>query len=250
MAISAATTIHTLRGPYTAKALSLLPQAVHCFTWDGQKITVGQVQVLPHPTPLPAQRVGLDDETVLYLQDDQQVIDRQTGLPVPITPGLSVMPLYLSRTSGNYPTFKQIGEPSPTAAPTDRRRTRLVSRMVYEWKSGTQLEPGQIVRFIDGNRSNCEPSNLRVETHKGMATRPVRKSRGHSGLRLLCGKLHALDAGDFGTPAKATGIPGFNHKILAHEPWEETLLYQVVGSNYAAAGIFVISDPAPAPEAR
>jgi hypothetical protein len=171
MGVTGTALIYTLQGQKPAALLASSDAAIYCFTWAGDRISVGRVWVWPEPKRVRVLRALLDDQSVLYISEDQEVVYRD-GTVGPITIGEwpnywnrpALMPLYTGKTTHGYPTYRQIGDRYQRAkAACDRRRTRLVARMVYEWKTGTPIEAGLIVRHNDNDRTNCNPDNLRLE---------------------------------------------------------------------------------------
>lgn len=58
-------------------------------------------------------------------------------------------------------------------------RWELTARLVAAKKLGRELQPGERVRFIDGNRSNLAPENIRVTSQKPKSTEAQRAALEH-----------------------------------------------------------------------
>lgn len=235
MSIGGSVLLPTLSGPLLASTIAGRGDAtVYGFTWAEGQITVGHATLVPARTK-PLMRVVLDNGQSLLLSKDQLVVHRDTFEHVSFNQeGLSVMPLYLGRTTLGYPTYQQQGALWREApAPSDRRRNRLVARMVYEWKSKLPIETGLIVRFVDGNRTNCLPSNLRIEG-KPKKGRVRGSLKGHIKAHKQIQKL-------------VKG--GRNHKIVGWEPWpDEEESFDLVSeqcSNLAVGEVFVAVNDVP-----
>lgn len=226
MAIAADTIIHTLSGAERASTLAASHQEFYCFTWDGLRITVGRTKLVPEPRRAPTVRLALDDNTVLRVTADQLAVLRDGGEASPFSSGLSLMPLYLGRTTAGYPTYKQTGELYKKAiAPCDRRRVRLVARMVYEWVAKTPIEAGRIVRYKNSDKTDCTPENLRIEGKP----HPKRKPK-HRLMKLA-------RVAQMKTPN--------NHKVVGFEPFEEEDVFDFLDTGcgtIAAGGIFLVTN--------
>lgn len=244
MSLAASTIVHTLQGAFTIATLAMRAEPIYGFTWDGTRITVGRVRV-EAAGQKSTHRLVLDNGTSVYVSTDQQVISRETLLPVnPTTAGLSVLPLYLGKTTIGYPTYKQQDDLWRDApAPCDRRRVRLVARMVYEWKMRSPIEMGMIVRHNDKNPQNCHPDNLRLEGKAGKG-RLRGTLKDHLKAQQMIAKFNPNPQQSQQRPPeppqpKKKG--GNNHKIEHWEPWGPEETYDLVGvecSNFAAGEIF------------
>lgn len=227
VAISADTIIHTLKGNARAVRLAAAGEPFHCFTWDGKQITVGEAR-LSNPHRAQTIRVILDDGTSIRLTKDHPVLGRDGNALVPFSSltGSSLMPLYLGKTTHGYPTYKQLGDICKNAiAPSDRRRVRLIARMVYEWKTGKRIETGMIVRYKDGKRTNCEPENMKLEG------KPHAKRR-----RTLPPRIAAL---------RRKMRTGNNHKTVGFASYDEEDVFDIdlsSCSNVGAGGIFLVTN--------
>jgi len=235
MSVAASAIIHTLAGDLHASAVAARAEPFFGFTWDGKQISVGQAR-LESCGVQPVLRVVLDNGRSVGLTAAQLVIAKETAEPVSFaTVGLSVMPLYLGSTTLGYPTFRQQGDLwRNAAAPSDRRRDRLVARMVWEWKSKERIETGMIVRHCDKDRLNCVPDNLRLEGKP-------QKGRIRGTLKTLIEAQRVIARG-------ATG-PGRNHKIVGWEAWEEEETFDLTSaqcSNLAVGEVFVAVNHVPA----
>ena len=234
MSLAGSTPLHTLSGTFTIDAVVARGLPVYGLTWDGKQITVGQCR-LESVGVCPLMRVLLDNGRSFSATEDHLVVERETFERVSFkTVGLSVMPLYLGRTTLGYPTFRQQGDLWKSAlAPSDRRRDRLVSRMVYEWKSKRPIETGLIVRHVDRDRTNSMPENLRIEG-------TPKKGRVRGTLKSLIQAHKVIEQGF---------KPGRNHKIVGWEPTDEEEAFDLVSdqcSNLAVGEVFVAVNNGPA----
>lgn len=223
--IVADTIIHTLRGDKRADKLAATGEPFYCFTWTGREISVGRARIAPAPKPVEVLRLVLDDGTSLHVTPDQSAVHRDGNIGSPFQADLSLMPLYLGKTTHGYPTYKQMGDGWKKAlAPCDRRRVRLVARMVYEWKTKEQVETGMIVRYKDGTKRNCEPENLRLE------------GKPHPRRRHKFTRLHEAQQIKVKTPN--------NHKVAGFEPFGIEDVFDISESdceNLGAGGIFLVT---------
>lgn len=173
MSVAIDSSIYTLRG--LAPAARILAP-VFCFAWRDGRITVGQVRGRIGPRK-PMVRVLLDDGTALRVSIDQEFVRRDGSLvrAGSLAGGDRLMPLYVSFTTNGYPLFRHVSNHFKDApCPIDRKRRRLVSRMVCEWRVGGRLQPGVKVWHLDRDRRNCDPSNLdlRYARNRGSALVP------------------------------------------------------------------------------
>lgn len=156
--------ILTLQGPQFVADL-LDEGMVFVYTWDGIKVTVGEIEVLP-PKLVIAHEITLDDDTKLYVSRDTSVLLRsqdQTTADA-LTAGTSLLPLYTKLDSSGYLIYQEPGEWHRGAKTTrDSYAWRRVSRMVAEWKMRRRVEPGDVVSFRNKKRTDCHPDNLKIE---------------------------------------------------------------------------------------
>lgn len=231
MAVTGDLILHTLLGPLTVERAAIHGEPFLCFTYRDGHITVGKVLVWPEPRLAEVNTIFLDDGTTFRATSDQEVVRRDGGSAV-LTPPLelSCMPLYHGHTTNGYPTYRQVGtRHKKYPAPCDRRRYRLVSRMVYEWKSGEQIPMGMKVCHRDGNKANTHPDNLYLDG------RPQKKGR----RRKAANKLMMLRASQI---LKLRD----NHRILAVKRFGEEAVYDLDTAlpgcfNVGAGGIFLVT---------
>jgi hypothetical protein len=168
--------VATLSGPRFARDLCGAG-VVFIYTWDGVKVTVGEVEIVEGCYTV-GHEILLDDGSTLLVSRDTTVLLR-SGLTSPIEhliPETSLLALYTKQDSSGYTVYKEPGEWHKGAKTLrDAYRQRRVSRMVAEWKMRRRCEPGDVVSFKDGVRTNCHPNNLKIE-HKA-PRKPERKSK-------------------------------------------------------------------------
>jgi len=162
--LGAETLISTLAGPRPISDF-IDKGPIRVFTWDGDRITVGEVEIKDSTRLVIPYCVELDDETKLVLCSETMLL-LKTGaprFPEQLAPEASLLPLYTKADVKGYPIYQEPGEWHRAAlTPSDRNRWRRVSRMVAEWKLGRRCAPGDIVSYISKDRMNCAPENLRI----------------------------------------------------------------------------------------
>lgn len=199
MFVAESTIVHTLQGDRQVGALANTNETVYGFTWKQDRITIGRV-TFESAGEQELHRVVLDNGKSLMMSADS-VLLRRDGESKPLLTLVekSVMPLYLSEDSHGYPAYRQVSEYRHDApAPSDRKPWKSVSRMVWEYCTNQRLQPGFLVRHLDGDRRNCHPQNLKVEG------RPQQKPRRNKMRRHI--------------EAQRMTIPK-NHKLLGFTPW-------------------------------
>jgi hypothetical protein len=217
MLIGEDTIVHTLRGDRRAGALADVNETVFCFAWQQDRITFGRVtaeQAGEHEL----HRVVLDNGKSLLMSADS-VLLRRDGVQKPLMTLIekSVMPLYLSQNTYGYPTYRQVCERRTEApAPSDRKPWRSIARMVWENRTGRRIQPGFLVRHLDGNRRNCHPGNLKLDGHPQKKPRR-NKMRSH-------------------IEAQRMTIPG-NHKVLGFAPWGTEPCVRLVPADCASVAV-------------
>ncbi len=240
--ISADTLIHTLRGPIAAFKLAATGERVRCFSWDGRRIGVGELIVDPTPVLAFCHRVVFDNGASMVLTNTTQFLNRRgdgVGFSELVSAlrqqdavtklagvtSLSIMPFYAGVNCNGAPTYRQMREDYRLApAAIDRRRLRPVARMVAEWHRGEHVPAGVYVRHIDGDVSNCEPENLKLEGA------PKAKASRSKVIRIM--------------EAVRMRAPN-NHKIVGLDHWGDEEVYGVhmIGaSNYAAGEVFLMAE--------
>lgn len=208
-----------------------MSETVYAFTYAAGRIQLGRVG-FEHAEPEETCRVVLDNGKSLRCPLNTEVLSRD-GDPVRVfnlkavfglEQAVSVMPLYLKTTPAGYVQFRQVWDRRTEApAPSDRKPWRSLARMVWEWRTGQRLQPGFVVRHVDGDRSNCHPDNLRLE---GTPQRRPRKNK----LR------HHI-------AAQRLKLPN-NHKVVGIAPWEVETVCRVVPldcTNVALDEVFVVT---------
>jgi len=251
VSFAAETLVHTLSGDVPIAMLLARNEPIYGFTWDGKKITVGRVMVTAAGVK-PCVRVRLDNGKELVVSDDQRALAMGSWDRLSICQkGLSVLPLYLGKTTLGYRTYKQQGQTYKRAtAPCDRRRARLVARMVYEWIEKRPIEIGMLVRYRDKDPTNCHPDNLRLE---GRPNRKRGRLRGlmktHMEAQKLIAKVEADKARRAAKAEKANKPEkpekpkknGPNHKVVSWEPCPADETFDLVGiecDNFAVGEVF------------
>jgi hypothetical protein len=166
--------VHTLSGDKFAADL-YGKDPVLVYTWDGQRITVGRIQIDDPRVRIP-HRISLDDNSILLIDPGTMVLlrDGAPRFPSDLKAGNSLLPLYRKLDSGGYPIYWEPGGWNRSAQTTrDSYRWRRVTRMVAEWKMGRRCRSGDIVSYVSKDRGNCHPDNLKI-VHKEIK-RPARK---------------------------------------------------------------------------
>lgn len=227
MLIGEDTNVHTLRGDRKAGALARTNETFYGFTWSQDRIVYGRVTA-ESAGEQELLRVVLDNGKSLLVSPGSILLRRdgeKTAMSnKSFSSGLSVMPLYLSETTNNYPTFRQVTERrSDAPAPSDRKPWRSVARMVLEHKTGEPLQPGFLVRHLDGDRRNCHPENLNLE---GRLQKYPRRNK----------MRHHIEV-------QQMTVPG-NHKVLGYETWGTEPVVRLVPvdcTSVAVGEIFMVT---------
>jgi len=141
------------------------------YTWDHteKRITVGLGEAARFIKVAEVYLVRLDDGQSFRATGNHQWMLRNGEYvdTTALSPGTSLMPLYLSKCSHKYVQYRENDDYHKGGLTRkDKQRTRPVSRMVAEWKLGCRIAPKTWVTFIDGDRSNCNPDNLEITTDK------------------------------------------------------------------------------------
>lgn len=223
MLVGADTVVHTLRGDRNAGHLADSGETIFCFTWATGRIIYGRC-AFQRAGIVTLQRAVLDSGSSLLLSADS-VLLRRDGEPAPLMTLIdkSVMPLYMSATTNGYPLYRQVRSDRRDApAPCDRKNYRPVARMVWEARTGQRLQPGFLIRHLDGDRRNCHPENLRAE---GRLQRKPRRNKVRKHIEI-----------------QKMRLPN-NHKLIGFTPWGDEPAVQVVPLDCVAVavnGIFVV----------
>jgi len=161
--LDAETLITTLAGPRPISDF-IDKGPVRIFTWNGERVTVGEVEVKDSTRLVIPFRVELDDGSKLVLCTETLVLLRNGAprFPEQLVSETSLLPLYTKSDSSGYPVYQEPGEWHRAAlTPSDRNRWRRVSRMVAEWKLGRRCAPGDVVSYVSKDRMDCSPENLK-----------------------------------------------------------------------------------------
>jgi len=155
--------ITTLQGPAFVSDLAG-KGVVFVYTWDGIKVTVGEIEVLDISTVV-AHEVTLDDESKLYVSGDTQFLLRSEDQITAdkLSAGTSLLPIYTKTDAAGYTIYREPGQWHRGAKTRrDSYAWRRTSRMVAEWKTRKRCEPGDSVIFRNNVRTDCHPDNLDV----------------------------------------------------------------------------------------
>ena len=202
----------------------------YVYTWDGQKITVGEAENARKVKKEVVYRLALDDGQVFRATGNHLWMrrDGEYAQTTDLKPGDSLMPLYLSRDKAGYVFYRE-NESWHKGALTskDSLRTRPVSRMVAEWLTGERLEPNTWALIEDGDKENLVPSNIDVKvgarTPRSRTWEPIIKS--------------VIRARNF--VAEHANLTGKNnHKVVSIDLLEEEDVYclEVPGTHNYAIG--------------
>ncbi len=159
------TIIPTLHGDRFLSDIAVAGDSPYVFTWDGERVTVGQISIDHKVNGVP-QRLELDDGSEVRLGQNTRILMRdETPVPVSeLVTGASLLPLYGKIDKRGYFSYREPGKWHRNALTTkDKQPWRFVSRMVAEWKLGRRVRPGDRISFIDKDRRNCSPDNLLIE---------------------------------------------------------------------------------------
>lgn len=219
--------VATLGGPqFVADLAEAGPTKV--FAWIDDKITVGEIEVSPNRFGVPS-ALDLDDGSSVRLSSETMVLLRN-GAPRfvdQLQPGDSLLPLYTKLDSDNYLLYQQVGDWRKRALTRrDSYGWRRVSRMIAEWKMGRRCRPGDEVTFVDGDRQNHDPENIRI------IEKPPRKPKKKQQFAEPIFRAH-----DF--------IRRHNHKLLAVRLDISVELFSIRGmdgANLSVNGIFISVD--------
>ena len=168
MTISATAIIHTLSGDVFLGDIAGKEEPTYVFTWDGTRVTVGQILVEESSRHIAVPlRLELDDGSDLHISNGMQCLlrDGETSLPVrELESKQPLLPLYKKSDSQGYPIYYEPGDWNREALTMkDGFNWRKVSRMVAEYKLGRRVRPGDRIAFIDKSKTNCNPENLEVQ---------------------------------------------------------------------------------------
>ena len=232
------TQVQTLQGPITIERLAKSCEEdpsykFPVFTWDhkDKKITVGWGCAARFVKVAKVFLVRLDDGQTFRATGNHlwMLRDGSYAETTALSPGQSLMPLYLSTTKQGYTNYKENEDYHKDALTLkDRQRTRPVYRMVAEWKINQRLKPKTWVKFIDRDRSNTHPYNLNIIENK----QPPRSKTWEPWVKAIKEAQEFIKA----NKSLATRRKTLNHKVLSIEPLGEEPVFclEVPGTrNYA-----------------
>jgi len=219
--------VATLRGTeFVADLADRGPTKI--FTWDGDRITIGEIEVGETQTQI-SYALDLDDGNTLRVSSETMVLLRNGAprYPEQLEEDTSLLPLYFKFDGDNYTLYRQVGDWRKGALTTrDSYGWRRLSRMIAEWKMGRRCQPGDVVSFVDGNRTNHDPENIKVSQKR--PRKPKRKQKFAEPVF----KAHEF-------------IRKHNHKLVQVRLDTSTDLFSIRGldgANLAVNGIFVSVD--------
>lgn len=163
--LGAETVVLTLTGPRILNDL-VAEGPIFVLTWDGDRVTVGQITVERTPGLVIPYKIELDDGSWFHCCPDTMVLLRNGAprFPEQITADTSLLPLYTKLDAAGYPVYQEPGEWHKKAlTPSDKNRWRRMSRMVAEWKLKRRCEPGDNISYVSSDRLNCHPDNLKFD---------------------------------------------------------------------------------------
>jgi len=165
------TLVQTLEGP---KAIKDLARACEdnpdyefpVFTWDHSKrrITVGMACAARFVKVAKVFEVELDDGQRIRSSGNHQWMlrDGSYAETTALSPGSSLMPLYLSKDTHGYLQYRENDEWHHGALTRkDHQRTRPVYRMVAEWKLGHRIKPRTWVK-LKCPRDKAHPDSIEI----------------------------------------------------------------------------------------
>lgn len=179
------------------------------FIWDGTRLfvsEVGQVRLLGTEQLF---EIELDDGGIVQASASSRFVMKNGDLKIApeLSPGDSLLPLYLESDSYGYPTYRIPG----------RAVKRKISRLIAEWKHGAPLPRGTDVRHIDGNRKNYHPDNLEITLNK----RSKKRSQKNSLTKAYKAAQELLDECAAASPMMAEIVrkkKRTNHKVVRVTP--------------------------------
>lgn len=207
------------------------------FTWNGEQVTVGVASECRTIGEEQIFEIELDDRVVMRVSGSTELITRdgERVTPPELRVGQSLMPLYTSKDAHGYPVYKDPGTTWKRAiAPADRTRLRKIGRMVAEWKEGP-LVRGTYVEYIDGNRENYHPDNIRV-VHKPSK---ARRTKSYDVVRAVQAGQDVIRQVEADLPKKK--LPN-NHTVIDVRPMELELVFELVVAStdvVAMCGVFL-----------
>lgn len=157
--------ILTLAGPRILNDL-VSEGPTYVVSWDGDRATVGQVQVETTSNLVIPYKIELDDGSALHCCPETMLLLRNGSprYPEQITADTSLLPLYTKLDAAGYPVYQEPGEWHKKAlTPSDKNRWRRLGRLVAEWQLKRRCEPGDTVSYLSSDRLNCHPDNLKFE---------------------------------------------------------------------------------------
>jgi hypothetical protein len=208
------TLVQTLEGPRAIRDLALACEVdpdyqFPVFTWDHSKrrITVGMGCAARFVKITKVFEVELDDGQTFKASGNHQWMlrDGSYAETTTLSPGSSLMPLYLSKNTHGYLQYRENDEWHRGALTRkDSQRTRPVYRMVAEWKIGHRIKPRTWVK-LRCPRDQAHPDSIEIREDK----QPPRSKTWQPWVRSI------LQAKSFIDENKAlTRPPVKNHKVV------------------------------------
>ena len=229
MTLAPSVVVHTLSGDQFVTDLFRANKEVLIFSWNGERVVPGRIRIEAPRLSVPL-KLELDDGSWILASGTSRFLLHSGGdetlreLPTKT----SLLPLYLRRDHQGYAAYREPGLFHRDAlTSSDRRNWRKVSRMVAEWKLGRRMQPGDFVRYKDGDRGNSDPFNLEIEFIKPKARRSQKSKFAEP----------IFAAHDF--------IKKVNHKVEDVKVGTSREMFSIKGigiSNFAVGGVFVSVD--------
>jgi len=158
------TSLATLQGPNAL--FKYAGSETQVISWDGTRPTVGVVKPTLVEHDVDVLDVTLDDKTVIKASPDQIfLLQKSRKAAKDLQVGDSLLAFYTRRTDGYLHYLDPGSWHCDALAESDRRRWRPISRLVAEHMLGRRLQPGESVCFVDKDKTNADPSNLKVVFH-------------------------------------------------------------------------------------
>lgn len=160
--------VETAAGPVEISKLAALTVKNPDFSetvlvWTGGRLFVSEISNIQMLGSEQIFDVELDDGGIVCVSASSQFVMRSGGrkMAPELSPGDSLLPLYLGENPNGYPTYKIPGWSGK----------RKISRLIAEWMTGGPLGKGTYVEHIDGDRKNYHPDNLKISINLDKARR-------------------------------------------------------------------------------
>lgn len=209
----------------------------HVFTWDGEKISVGQIK-RGKTVRERAYFITLDNDMSIFCSDYDFFVTKKDGPKevLKLKRRASIMPLYIKLDAHGYPLYADQGEYYKSGLTiNDKNKRRKVCRMVAEWKYKKRLERFDWVEFVDMDRLNAHPDNIILINKPKDVTRCPAFAKPFVKAGEILQKLQArLDRFKIN-----------NHKVTDYGYDVERDLIEIEGldtTNFGAHGVFVFTD--------